>query len=75
MTLPRAGGGVQRVALVRREVLGAQHLVAILAAADVEEVVGVRVERRRRGRRRSSSKPMPRQSQRRSSSSRLPRSA
>ena len=37
--------GVQRVALDRGQILGAQHLVAVLAAADVEEVVGVRVER------------------------------
>ena len=32
------GGRVQAVALVREQVLGAQALVAVLAAADVEEV-------------------------------------
>ena len=37
--------GVQRVALDGRQILGAQRLVAVLAAADVEEVVGVGVER------------------------------
>ena len=42
--LAGGGRGVQRVALDRREVLGAQRLVAVLAAADVEEVVGVGVE-------------------------------
>ena len=38
------GGGVQRVALDRREVARAQRLVAVLAAADVEEVVRVGVD-------------------------------
>ena len=38
------GRGVQRVALDRGEVLRAQRLVAVLAAAEVEEVVGVRVD-------------------------------
>ena len=37
-------GGVQRVALDGGEVLRAQRLVAVLAAAEVEEVVGVGVE-------------------------------
>jgi hypothetical protein len=66
--------GVQRVALDGREVLRAQRLVAVLAAAEVEEVVGV-------GSTSSpspapaSSKPIPRHAQRRSSISRLPRSA
>ena len=39
------GRGVQRVALDRREVARAQRLVAVLAAADVEEVVRVGVDR------------------------------
>ena len=41
---PARGGRVQRVALARDEVLGAQELVAVLAAAQVEEVVGVGVD-------------------------------
>ena len=41
---PVAGGRVQRVALDVDEVLGAELLVAILAAAEVEEVVGARVD-------------------------------
>ena len=40
-----AGGGVQRVALDGGEVARAQRLVAVLAAAEVEEVVRVRVDR------------------------------
>ena len=40
-----AGRGVQRVALGLDEVLGAERLVAVLAAAEVEEVVGVGVDR------------------------------
>ena len=43
--LSGVGGGVQRLALDGRQILGAQRLVAVLAAADVEEVVGVGVER------------------------------
>ena len=43
-TAPRVGRGVQRVALDGREVLRAQRLVAVLAAAEVEEVVRVRVD-------------------------------
>ena len=43
--LSGVGRGVQGLALDRGQVLGAQHLVTILAAPDVEEVVGVRVER------------------------------
>ena len=42
--------GVQRVALGLDEVLRAQRLVTILTAAEVEEVVGGRVDRRRRAR-------------------------
>ena len=50
--LARAGGGVQRVALGLDEVLRAQQLVAVLAAAEVEEVVRVRGRSPRRARRR-----------------------
>ena len=65
--------GVQGVALGVDHVARAERLVAVLAAADVEQVVGVsRVLASPIPR---SSKPMPRQAQRRSSSSRLPRSA
>ena len=39
------GGGVQRVALALGQVMGAQPLVAVLAAADVVEVGAVGVER------------------------------
>ena len=46
------GGGVQRVALGLDEVQRAQALVAVLAAAEVEEVVRVGVDAPRRGRRR-----------------------
>ena len=42
---PALGGGVQGVALDRGQVLRAQRLVAVLAAAEVEEVVGVGVDR------------------------------
>ena len=73
--LAARGRGVQRVALDGGEVLGAQRLVAVLAAADVEEVVRVGVERRRRGRRRRArSRGRATRSAARSSS-RLPRSA
>ena len=67
-------GGVQRLALGRDQILGAEALVAILAAAEVEEVVGVAVGRLTQpaGVNR---KLIPRQAQRRSSTSRLPRSA
>ncbi len=40
-----ARGGVERVALGGGHVVGDRGLVAVLAAADVEEVVGVGVER------------------------------
>ena len=40
-----SGRGVQRLALDRGQVARAQRLVAVLAAADVEEVVRLRVER------------------------------
>ena len=67
-------GRVQTVALGLDQVLGAQALVAVLAAADVEEVVRVRVERLAQAAE-ASSKPIPRHAQRRSSTIRLPRSA
>ncbi len=38
-------GRVQRIALALEQVLGAQALVAVLATAQVEEVVGLRVKR------------------------------
>ena len=55
------GRGVQPVALGLDQVLGAQALVAVLAAADVEQVVGVGVELLAEPARRDSSKPIPRQ--------------
>ena len=45
MTASRAAAAWSAVALGLDQVLGAEALVAILAAAQVEEVVGVRVER------------------------------
>ena len=71
---PALGRGVQRVALDGRQVLRAQLLVTVLTAAEVEEVVGVRIDLVAEAAP-DSSKPIPRHSQRRSSSSRLPRSA
>ena len=53
----------------------AERLVAVLTAAEVEEVVRVGVDRGRRASPPSASKPSPRQAQRRSSSRRFPRSA
>ena len=47
---PARGRGVQRVALGLDEVVRAQALVAVLAAAEVEEVVRVGVDPARRGR-------------------------
>ena len=41
---PARGSGVQRVTLGLDEIVRAQRLVAILAAAEIEEVVGVGVE-------------------------------
>ena len=69
------GGGVQRLALGLDEVQRAEALVAVLAAAEVEEVVRVGVDGLAEARPAVSSKPIPRQAQRRSSMSRLPRSA
>ena len=67
--------GRERVALGREHVLGDQPLVAVLAAADVDQVVGAGVEALARARRPRSSNPIPRHSQRRRRKRMLPRSA
>ena len=60
---------------LRGEVGRDQRLLAVLAAADVEEVVRARVGRRRRRRSASTSSSWPRSAARRESTAMFPRSA
>ena len=70
-----ADGGSSASRLVVDHVGGHHALVAVLAAADVEEVVSAGVEALARPGSRRSEKPIPRHSQRRCRKSMLPRSA